>query len=749
MSRPSDTTVQTERLLAVLGDFTDHVSSMASIHVQRDNAKNHLARQETEFVKWRKQHLSFPPLAEQQEKSRASAQKEFDDLDKKLKQHVKSRDQLAKAIAMSVISNQSDGGVESERFNVLEEELEATRSEVHRLRAEVNRASTEHGQIQDLRRDSTMCQKRIAEMESELDKLLATSNRPPVASPSENSNSNLDKTLSKLQEKLSMLQDRVDDIPTLKLDLSKSKQEVRDLSSLVNAQENGLQELKSTVDGQVDNLREVENTAAELKDTVVALKGTVVGDGDDKGLIDVVVSVEEDLDKYRTAMTKMNEELNGFQEELHKIGGRISAGERGTSRRQTPQLATAMTKYDDSELRSGLDSIKTEMAEFKSDLTTVRREQDEKDELVAADIDAINNSASRLDETVQTNRSDVEAAISRINASISTLQVRAATPVASGHAPTPTPVTNGTGKLDDVASKKFQDTLKQHRTALENHRNNIVALERGYQHLEDRFNNLTTDQLAQNMVHQMSKMYPYAANVQAEFDLVKNRDEQIRQNFTGLFSKIAQLDKVVVDTQSSIKSNEQVHYLQNRLDTLAEEVTNIRTNTNTEHEAINNRINSIELEMQLQNPRLREDISSLRTEVGALSAHLDDWGNQALTDLGNVALQVEQLNEHCGLVFDKPEGGAARIASMQQKLAMQQKPATGPADDDGGMGTPSAAAAIPGASFVNVEADDEDVLPAGMRMRRTYLKTKKRRRVEGSDEESEELQGKEQGGSGE
>ena len=730
-----------ERLLAVIGDFTDHVSSMASIHLQRDTAKKHLARQEAEFVKWRKQHLSFPPLAEQQEKSRASAQKDFDDLDRKLKQHVKSRDQLAKAVAMSVLSNQNDGGVERARVQFLEDELQATSSEVQRLRAEVNQTPSEYSQIQD---DFVQSQKRIADMEIKLGRLMATSAKPSVAPPVDNSTLGLEKEISKLQEKLTLIQDMVDGLPNLKLDLSKSKEEVYDLKRLVKVQVDGLQELKGAVDGQVNSLRGLEESVAELKSTTVALKGTVVGEADDKGLIDVIASVEEDVEKLRSAMKTTDEELNGFQDELHKFGGRIANVERGTSHRQTPQLSTTTTKADDTELQSGLEAIKAAVAEVQTDIATIRREQEEKDELVAADIEVLNSSTSKLDETVQTHRDELEAAIGRINSSISTLQARPSPPVALSNPPTPGSLTNGTSKLEDVIAKKFQDTLKQHRTALEYHRDNIIALERAVQHLDDRFNNLATDGLARNMVHQMSEIYPHAANVQTELDLAKKRDEQLHQNFTGLFTKVAQLEKLVSEAEAPI-SQEQLQALQKRLDALSDEIKTIRTHADTDCKAITNRVNAIDSTIQIQTPQFRENISSLRKEVGALSSHIDDWGNQTTTYLGNVGMQLEQLNEHCGLMFAKPQEEGSHIATTKQKLTVQQNLAANTTAADDGR---SVTAGITTDGPADADAGNEDMQTPGMR-RTHLLKRKKRKLVEGSDEEGDILQGRDEGRSGE
>jgi len=507
-----DASAQMSRLLAVLGEFTNHVSDMASVTMQRENAKKQLAKKAAEYDKWRKQHASFPPLAEQQEKERASAQIEFEELDRKLKQHIGARDKLAQAIAMSVVSNRSGGGGgggggESERVQYLERELEVTRTDIQGMKTKLKQASTEYGQIHGIQSKHASIQNQIVDLNHKLDGIVAGLNsRPIVSSTSDNSIINIDKQISKLQGKLVMIQERVDDIPNLKLDVSKSKQEVRDLSFSVNAQVNSLQELK----------------------------GTILGEKDDKGLIDIIATVEEDVDKLRGALTTTNEDLDNFQSELHKFNGRLATLERGSSRRQTPQPATAITKYDDTELRSGITFMKEEVADLQSGLVTLRREQEEKDELVGDEIDAITKSTSKLDEAVQTNRSDMEAAINRINASLSSLQARPSPPAAVSNSPTPQPLMNGTWKPDDAVGKKIQETLKQHRHVLDRQRETISMLERAWQNLDGRFNSLTTDQLAQNMVHQMSEMYPYAANVQVELDLAKQRHENLRQNNSSI-----------------------------------------------------------------------------------------------------------------------------------------------------------------------------------------------------------------------
>ncbi|KAI9871408.1 MAG: hypothetical protein M1830_002947 [Pleopsidium flavum] len=706
---PSSTVVapealaQMSRLLAVLGEFTDHVSDMASVTVQRDNAKKQLAKKAAEYNKWRKQHASFPPLAEQQEKERASAQNEFEELDRKLKQHVKSRDKLAQAIAMSVVSNRSndDGGGGNERVQHLERELEAVRSEIQGMRTKLHQASAEYGQIHSIQSKHTSIQNQLVDLNKKLERVAAGSNPRPVSSfASDNTIINIDKQVSKLQEKLVKVQERVDDIPNLKLDVSKSKQETRDLSSVVNT--------------QVDSLQE--------------LKGTVIGEKDDKGLIDIIATVEEDVDKLRGALTTSNEDLDTFQSELHKSNGRIATLERASSRRQTPQPGIATTKFDDTELRSALAIVKEEVTALQCDVTALRHEQEEKDGLVGDEIDTINKSTSRLDNSVRTNRNDFEAAISRINASISSLQARPSPPPAISNSPIPQPLMNGAWKPDDAVGKKIQETLKQHRQALERHRETISMLERAWQNLDGRFNSLTTDTLAQNMVHQMSEMYPYAANVQVEIDLAKQRDDHLRQRIQEIAGKVDKASLAVSDVpvsenpkeQSGI-SREQVFGFQKQIDTISEDIKTIRKNANSHSTAVANRVDTVDATVRTQMPLLNEGFEPLKKDVNALSSRVDDIHTTMATELGILTVQVEKLNEHCGIA----DAEDAIPSSLPE-----QAPVT-----NTGVTNPTAPAAVASSAAPDVEViDDEDVLPTGMR-RKYLLKKKKRKRAEESESE--------------
>ena len=664
-------------LLAVLSDFTDHVSDMASVNVRRENIKKQLVKQEAEYVKWRKQHASFPPLAEQQEKNRASAQKEFEELDKKMKQHIKNRDELARAIAISVISERSES--ESGRVQFLENELGNTRSEVHGLRAELNQAASEYGQIRALQRDYAKTQNSIADLNQKLGKMMAGSTaQPPVATTCDGSSIiTLEKQISKLQERLAMILSRVDDIPNLKLDLSKSKQEVRDLNNSINVQADGLRELKETI----------------------------MGENDDKGLIDVIATVEEDVEKIRGALTTVNEELGDLHSEVHKLGGRMVTVERGIPRRETPQPAPGVPKRDDTELWSALEAIKKEVADVQSGLTLLRGEQEEKDELVGGSIDAIESSTSKLDEAVRTNRSDMEAAISRINSSISTLQARASTPATASNPPTPQALTNGAWKPDEI--KKIHDALKQHRHALDRQRGTNTCLEGAWQSLEDRFNGLTTDRLGQNMVHQMSVMYPYAANTQKEFDLARQRDEQLRQDLDGLFNDMAQLQTLVADISLSNSSEEQLKGLQQRVDNLSGDIETIRTQP--PNSGIENGVS------------LRESLNSLATEVDDLTLRADDVRDRTAAELASHSLQIERLNEHCGIEAAETQTADAGVTDPTVH--------PGPIDNyNNGETEPRSA--------VRADKGPAHAAEPPAPMRRTHLLNKKRKRTDTSESDS-------------
>lgn len=694
-----DAAAQMSRLLAVLGDFTNHVSDMASVTIQRDNAKKQLAKKEAEYNKWRKQHASFPPLAEQQEKEKASAKIEFEELDRKLKQHVGSRDKLAQAIAMSVVSNRTSVGEDTKRMQLLEKEIQFTKSEVNGMKTKLHQASAEYGQIRSIHSSHGLFQNQIGELNHRLDNMMAGLNsRPSIGSTPDNSNIDAEKEISKLEEKLLMVQERVDDIPNLKLDISKSKQEIRDLTSLVNGQENSLQELR----------------------------GTILGEKDDKGLLEIIATVEEDVDKLRHALESNGEDLDSFQSELNKFSSRFTVLERASSRKQTPQPGIGTAKFDDTELRSGLESIKDEVADLQNSLVALRREQEEKDDIVGDEMDGFKASTSKLDDAVRTNRNDMEAAISRINSSISALQARSSTPTVTSNPPTPQPFANGAWKPDDAVGKKIQETLKQHRQVLERQREAISLLEMAFQNLDGRFNTLTTDQLAQNMVQQMSEIYPYTANVQIEFDNAKRRDDQLQRVVQELAGKVENASQMASEAQASNAqtsepSKTRLVNLQQQIDKLSVDIKTIRNNAKSDFTFIVDRINAIDSVVNTTLPPPNEGFETLKRDVNALSSHVEDMRTTTVTELGSLAVQVEKLNEHCGIV------------PMENALAEYS------VANDKGAPDPSFAVAVAAAGIAANNGDyelveDEDTLPTGMR-RKYLLKRKKRKRNEGEESE--------------
>ncbi len=696
---------QFKPLLALLGEFTDNVSDLASLRIQRDTAKKNLEKQETEYIKWRKQYVSFPPLAEQQEKNRAVAQKNFEDLDKQLKQRAGSRDKLAEALAMSVISNRGDsrggqsGEVEGERVLFLEQELGFWKSQTLEIQDKWKQSATKIGQIHSIQSSQAKLQNQIMDLSHKIDKV--------SSSTTDSSFVNLEKQISRLQERLGLVQDRVDDIPNLKLDYSKSKQDLRDLQNQVNAQ----------------------------ADTLKELKGAVYGENDDKGVIDVMTNMEEDLDKMRTAMKTANDELHEFQTELHKFGGRVAVVERGTSRRLTPQPVTAVARYDDTELRSALESIKQEMgsnkeqfaslkdevADLDNGLTMLRGEQDGKDELVGSAIDGLNASISQLNETVKSHRSEVDAIIGRISTSVSTLEARSSTPVVASNPPTPQALTNGAAwKPEDPAIKRIHQTLGQHLATLKRHQDTITVVERAWQALDGRFNTLTTDRLVQNMVHQMSQMYPHAANLQAELELGKRRDEELRKDFGEMASKIFPLSTRISNLEQ-FNQEHQPKDLNEMLATLSKDI--ITNGTHTKHElaSVTQRIDSVDSSLKTQSSQLREALDSVRNDVKALSSDVEDIQSAAAVELGSLAAQVERLNDHCGLI-------AAPVTVDDRSVNADPAPAS------------ASAPAVVNQDLANTQTttvgnENERSLPTGTEPRMKCFLKKKRKRVVESESE--------------
>ncbi|KAI9814040.1 MAG: hypothetical protein M1827_003504 [Pycnora praestabilis] len=608
-------------LTGVLVDFTKHVTAAASINIQRDAAQRQLTKKEDEYGKSHKFHASFPPLAEQQENSKARAQKEFIELDKKLSQHVGAQEKLAETIAMRMImSNKNnawsgDQGPPLETIRRLEKELEVAKSEVHaaanRMTVETNILKGEFWQIKNMSKKQMELRYRLDDLERR--------------SPS-----------IELLSKAERLVDQGDEIHNVRMDADNAGKNVTSLSTKVGEQEKQLNELKSIVEGDE-------------------------GDRGSHGLLFIVAQLEESVERDRKALAKANEDLNDFESQLLKFDSRIVALGAREVQGRAPQdsapvslpPAAPETTYDDSDIRLALQTVKNEVSTLGGDisdttanLNALRSEQDTKDELVATEFEDLKGVTIKFQSEVLDVRQTIDASIARIDKSISTLHSGFAALRAKD---TPTqspsiPQTNGFPKPSSEETQRIREALMSNRQILEQQRlvirqqgAQMEVFERACQNLDTRFNSLTTEHLARNMIHQMQEMYPYASTAQAEIAQMREWYQQLQTQMYAVKEQqkelLAQI-KLLGDPNSKTVNGIQEHGA---------------SETGGEHrDAARSKKNVEQINAKYENLVQRD--TDLATQLGKVHSRVENLWENSTDQLGSLFVQVERLNEHCGLL---------------------------------------------------------------------------------------------------
>ncbi|OCK80364.1 hypothetical protein K432DRAFT_425818 [Lepidopterella palustris CBS 459.81] len=121
----------------------------------------------------------------------------------------------------------------------------------------------------------------------------------------------------------------------------------------------------------------------------------------------------------------------------------------------------------------------------------------------------------------------------------------------------------------------------------------------GLQSLENRYDNLTTDDLARNMVNQMQAMYPQAGNIQAEFD----RSRQVVGILTDRVAKTENRCDLLSETVAQVQRSEK------KVDKALADIINLQTAIHNVQEAAqkaDEKAGSLDVDLD----RLREETNS-------------------------------------------------------------------------------------------------------------------------------------------
>ncbi|EON61752.1 hypothetical protein W97_00968 [Coniosporium apollinis CBS 100218] len=252
------------------------------------------------------------------------------------------------------------------------------------------------------------------------------------------------------------------------------------------------------------------------------------------------------------------------------------------------QFNPSQPTTDVQELKDELASIRTDIVGIRQEFAVLQAEQEEKDGLVSAQFDSLETSlqhhqqslteshqafestlstldsrVTTMDQTLQDARGGLQDSISKLEGTVTGLQQRPVQPMSPGlqqsdhrlmyqhppHVPaqqllaSQSPQTNGyhtspsPSPVPAALQKNVHSLIQKHNEldqkflkqegAVNLHAQQIRVNIHAIQTLEDRYNNLTTDELVRQMANQMQSMYPLASRFQSEVDRLNNLVNQL------------------------------------------------------------------------------------------------------------------------------------------------------------------------------------------------------------------------------
>ena len=494
--------------------FTQSISEIASITIQRDLSKATVERKEKEYEKWQVHGGDFSALSEEQDKELQHRKAVTAQLDQKLKRCEENRDHAVKAIVSSVLVCRDIKSVplvefDSTKGQKFEEQLAEFKHEIQALKSAKELA------------DSNQRERRSSDAQSDSRWTLLGTDLDRIRTSIQSARTDLGLWKS-IQE-----------------DVAHMKTGITSLES----QQLQLKSLKSIEDG-IANLRR-ENSA--LKNSYQALKDTFVREDDlDPGLLQQLELRKRETEEVQQRISKLEEQIDCQSNSTTTQNSRIESLES----RRTSEGMNALTAQ-----------AREEAKRVDGELLRLRKEQEEKDDLVGQEVE-------RLDKVITSLQNNLEETTKNVGERVNTVETtsialdRRITAQESRSSDLPQQaLMNGVNSSNwyNVGTMELQTQAQGQNKVLEEHNSRLVVCETVIRDLQSRYDNLSTADLAKSMVHQMQTMYPYPAAVFAQIEQLGRSYALSLQSLGNLSTEVGKLSQrlntLVVPSNSNVISN--------------------------------------------------------------------------------------------------------------------------------------------------------------------------------------------------
>ena len=631
--QPKAYSLHLELLMNHLSQFSQTLSTHASLTNEQGAVEAKLAKVLREREKWRAYHPSFVSMSEDQEKEIKDHKATLGRIKSKQREHNQAQEDAIRLIATTILSAQAndplpnlDGKFPTDKFSARLETLEAqvpaaittiqgaaesnaweTKTKLDELERTHEATKLELQNFKSINSESQRStSKFIDEKLAEMNNLLSRMDVPPAVI----------ERLNNVGSEVLTLHSKVEE-------LFKSEAKQEGMSRTIREIEENLSTLKSqepTYDGLVKKIDALDGNFRRLQNEVV---GDEPGN---PGLFAILENFEENLNQVKEEIQGVHQSIAIVQDDIEEI--RKPSGSSGSL--QHSGISKKELEDSVSMLSQDLNSLELTL---KENYTTLRTEAESKDELVAEEMSKIAEQVT----AISTQYQDLHKKITQLQNELGSQAVNGTEthtingihPVELGgmsHSHGPLNTSNSFG-----SSRPMNDVLRQHDSVLESHHNFIADLQL-------KFNNLTSDEMARKMVLQMQKLYPFASSVQNEIIGLRNQIGLLQGGIAQLGTSAQYLDNQIKDrincdaeTRKIVESirndlgtlqatmdtandfvishNSQLSELESRLETQGAEVMKY-----------NQAFENVKLEATQQLATVGESIAALEKKLGSVEA---------------------------------------------------------------------------------------------------------------------------------
>jgi len=488
-----------KQLLKNLSSFAQVVTETASSTVRRDLVQSRVVKAEKEAKKWQSLYGDYTSLADEQAKAVKTLKDVADRVDERLLKFKQAQDDAIKAMAATMLSVSSTttipaGRQDDGKVKLLEVEVKELKAGLKTLNSSFE--ALKIAQAQPRSKEAVASQQDLDFQDIIIDP--------------EN------------------LRNQLGQIRSFQAGLTRGDRRIASLEhefkNLVNSKTTVVQ-IKD-VQNQIASIREQLDCFKVTNEDISVLKAEVTSLTESVQILneEVIGSHKDDSggDNHKSHITRLQEDILEVNRDLSaQVETVKSQGDRVTS------IVTAANNT----VSQRLDTSMAEVTQVAKDLSAVVNDQKIKDELIAQEVD-------RLDQTI----SAVQQELVKMHADLS--ETRTSLKRQGTTSNSEQTMTDGAYILQSQQPNISRMTLQDQTTAanpsdsqtnlLKDYNDRLIVCETVLTSLQQRFDNLSTADLARNMVHQMTTMYPYPAQVLAQLEQLGRNYSTLVQNVTGL-----------------------------------------------------------------------------------------------------------------------------------------------------------------------------------------------------------------------